>query len=216
MRTRAIDYIFTIIFVFGTFLIDVASTIMMKSFSAFRDNPSTGKKVTATKKNKLSDDKVMDRLNYGQEDCFESQFWITTHNNQFCSNLWSEQTCLTSPVVYMELDASLPVCREVHSLQPVCCREYFPQPVCRGECTPHLLWGKEEPVACHNKPCYWSPEPHKTEIQVSYLTDGNHTLRRVEKARGCLVWGTQVTRSYDPNRHMNNINNCNRKLRWPS
>ena len=43
VRTRAIDYIFTIIFVFGAFLIEVTSTIMMTAFSAFRDNPFIGK-----------------------------------------------------------------------------------------------------------------------------------------------------------------------------
>ena len=143
----------------------------------------------------------------------ESHAVQTCPQEQFCSDLWSEQTCLISPVVYMELATSLPVCREVHSLRSVCWREDSPQPVCRGGCTPHLLWGKEEPVACHNKPCYWSPEPHRTEIQVSCLTDGNHTPRRVEKARGCLVWNTQVTCSYDLNRHMKS---CNRKPCWPS
>ena len=56
-----------------------------------------------------------------------------------------------------------------------------------------LYWKKAhsnqaKPVACHNKPCYWPSDPHRPEIQVTSVTDGNHSPRGVDKARGWSVW----------------------------
>ena len=84
-----------------------------------------------------------------------------------CSDLRSEQTCLIASSGYDE-DHCLPK----HSL-----------PVSRG-C--------REPVACYSKPYYWPLGPHRTEIQVSCLADGNSLPHgSADKARGWSVWSNQ-------------------------
>ena len=102
-------------------------------------------------------------------------------------------------MVVMGLSVSLPVCKETdHSL-----------PVCR-EC--------EEPVACHNKPCYRPPGPHRAEIQVSQKTDGNHCpfTRGVEKARGSYVWIIWVACSVDQLRRVFKYIIVKYMTMWPS
>ena len=105
-------------------------------------------------------------------------------------------------LVDMRLDVTLPVCRVTKLALPVCRASSLP-----------VSGGTEEPVACHNKPCYWSPEPFKPEIQVS-VTDGHHCfLGRVEKARGWIEWSLQVTCSDDLNRRQKSMK---QQSRWPS
>ena len=62
-----------------------------------------------------------------------------------------------------------------------------PLPVCRG---------KEEPVACYNKPCHWSFDPTDPETQV-LVTDGNCLYTETDKARGRSSGKNQRTSSVD-------------------
>ena len=102
-------------------------------------------------------------------------------------------------MVVMGLTVTLPVCRETDHSLPVC-REF------------------EEPVACHNTPCYLPPGPHRAEIQVSQKTDGNHCLltRGVEKARGSSVWNIWVARSDDQLRRVSMYSIDKLMQNWPS
>ena len=102
------------------------------------------------------------------------------HTSQFCLDRRSEQTC------------------------PICSSGYY-----GTRCFPACLQGRVYPPpsveeggasSLPQQTLLLVTQATKIEIQASCLTDGNHTLMRVEKARGYCVWSTLVTRSVDDHR----------------